>query len=162
MFHVKHVLADCISFASPCKGKAHSFRRSSSPKCTRCAGLHFGIACGRVGMISPCGATYFARVGKVGKTPPGDGVWKNTPCFYAASPGPPDMFTGEASRRWKVSIRRGKSPGCVSVRRPLPLRSSCITTCFYKKNRACLSALAEGLGWTAPSPGRNWIGGNLL
>ena len=28
MFHVKHVLADCISFASPCKGKAHSFRRS--------------------------------------------------------------------------------------------------------------------------------------
>ena len=43
------VLADCISFASPCKGKAHSFRRSASPKCTRCAGLHFGIACGRDG-----------------------------------------------------------------------------------------------------------------
>ena len=40
-------------------------------------------------MVSPCGATYFARVGKVGKAPPGDGVSKNTPCFYAASPGPP-------------------------------------------------------------------------
>ena len=28
------------------------------------------------------------RVGKVGKTPPGDGVWKNTSCFYAACPYP--------------------------------------------------------------------------
>ena len=40
-------------------------------------------------------ATYFARVGKVGKAPPGGRVWKNTPCFYAASgPGPPFLFTG--------------------------------------------------------------------
>ena len=49
-------------------------------------------------MVSPCGATYFAYVGKVGKTPPGDGVSKNTPCFYAASPGPPIFSTREPPR----------------------------------------------------------------
>ena len=35
-----------------------------------------------------CGATYFARVGKVGKAPPGERGWKNTLCFYAACPYP--------------------------------------------------------------------------
>ena len=57
--------------------------------------LGFRLRAGRrMGMVSPCGATYFARVGKVGKAPPGNGVRKNTPCFYAASPGPPSLFTG--------------------------------------------------------------------
>ena len=39
-------------------------------------------------------ATYFAHVGKVGKTPPGDGVSKNTPCFYAAAPRTPVYLRG--------------------------------------------------------------------
>ena len=33
--------------------------------------LNFFAARRREGDVSPCGATYFARVGKVGKTPPG-------------------------------------------------------------------------------------------
>ena len=41
-----------------------------------------------MGIVSPRRATYFAHVGKVGKTPPGDGVSKNTSCFYAAFPYP--------------------------------------------------------------------------
>ena len=79
------------------------------------------LACGRVGMVSPCGATYFAHVGKVGKTPPGDGVSKNTPCFYAASPGPPFIYGGATKGR-VISIRRGQKTGYRTSRRPLPLR----------------------------------------
>ena len=76
------VLADCISFASPCKGKAHSFRRSSSPKCTRCAGLHFGAACGRDGgwerrrsrLSLPVDGNHLLCQGGVGLAAPGVGV----------------------------------------------------------------------------------------
>ena len=41
---VHHVVADCISFATTFFQKviSHSFRRSSSPNATRCAGLAFG------------------------------------------------------------------------------------------------------------------------
>ena len=53
-------------------------------------------------------ATYFARVGKVGKTPPGDGVSKNTPCFYAASPGPPVFSTREPPRGYVSPSGAGK------------------------------------------------------
>ena len=73
-------------------------------------------------MVSPCGATYFARVGKVGKAPPGDGVWKNTPCFYAAAPRTPVNFYGGAIKRWCISIRRGQRTEYYSSHRPLPLR----------------------------------------
>ena len=74
-----------------------------------------------MGMVSPCGATYFAHVGKVGKTPPGDGVSKNTLCFYAASPGPPHLIYGGAIKGRCISIRRGQKAGYRSSRRPLPL-----------------------------------------
>ena len=42
-----HVVADCISFAMTFFTKviSHSFRRSSSPNRTRCAGLRFGFGC---------------------------------------------------------------------------------------------------------------------
>ena len=42
-----HVVADCISFATTFFTKviSHSFRRSSSPNRTRCAGLRFGFGC---------------------------------------------------------------------------------------------------------------------
>ena len=46
------VLADFISFASPCKGKAQSFRRSSSPNGTRFAGLPLGPHCGSLPPLS--------------------------------------------------------------------------------------------------------------
>ena len=63
---------------------------------------------GGEGMVSPCGATYFAHVGKVGKAPPGDGVSKNTPCFYAASPGPPLFLRGSHQGVWKNLPGAGK------------------------------------------------------
>ena len=42
-----HVVADCISFATTFFQKviSRSFRRSSSPNRTRCAGLRFGFGC---------------------------------------------------------------------------------------------------------------------
>ena len=101
--------------------RSRSFRCTFSPNRTRCAGLRFGTARGQRDCFA-LWASSFCSGAKGTKRPPGDGVWKNTPCFYAASPGPPDMFTGEPPRRWKKSNRRGKSPGLVSVRQPLPLR----------------------------------------
>ena len=59
-------------------------------------------------MVSPCGATYFALVGKVGKAPPGDGVWKNTPCFYAASPGPHLIYGGSTKGAAYLQPARAK------------------------------------------------------
>ncbi len=43
---------------------------------------------GGVGMVSPCGATYFARVGKVGKAPPG-AAHGHLQCPIPPPPGPP-------------------------------------------------------------------------
>ena len=72
-------------------------------------------------MVSPCGATYFARVGKVGKAPPGDGsrAFNNA---LSRLPRTPCFFYGGATKGRVISIRRGKRPGYRSSRRPLRSR----------------------------------------
>ena len=62
---------------------------------------------GGVEMVSPCGATYFARGGKVGKASPGAAHGHLT-MPYPASPGPPFIYGGAIKECGKICPARAK------------------------------------------------------
>ena len=90
-------------------------------------------------------ASSFCSGAKGTKRPPGAAHGHLT-MPYPAATRTPFIFTGEPSRRRAITCRRGKRPGCVSKRQPLPLRVGGRTTCSDRNHRACLSALPAGSG----------------
>ena len=94
-------------------------------------------------------ASSFCSGAKGTKRPPGAAHGHLT-MPYPAATRTPFIFTGEPSRRRAITCRRGKRPGCVSKRQPLPLRVGGRTSCSDRNHRACLSALPAGSGGRLP------------
>ena len=105
--------------------------------------LSFFAARRREGDISPCGATYFARVGKVGKTPPGE-MSNRTTAPLALRLGPPGHFP-----RTPVKDNDGGLPrvACFYARRRKGVRYALLAPLPLLSRRAEISAL------TVQSPG---------
>ena len=61
------------------------------------------------GMVSPCGATYFARVGKVGKAPPGTASRKTLRVFMPPPPDPRFFYGGATKGRGCIHPARAKA-----------------------------------------------------
>ena len=97
-----------------------------------------------VGIVSPCGATYFAHVGKVGKTPPGAAHGH----FQCPIPPPPDPpFNVRGSHQVVLYFHPARVKDMtLFTHRPLPLRVGLTGLFSYKNNRAWCSTLA---GWSS-------------
>ena len=110
-------------------------------------GAHHDASAGRPeadeGGVSPCGATYFARVGKVGKTPPGE-MSNRATAPLALRLGPPGHFP-----RTPVKDNDGGLPrvACFYARRRKGVRYALLAPLPLLSRRAEISAL------TVQSPG---------